>query len=51
MYKVISVSSNSFRKPANLDWKGPIKTILSKYTSLDRFQEPDRSWRVHEKEN
>lgn len=51
MYKVISVSSPSFDEPANTGWKKPVKKFLKKYTRIDRFQEPSRSWRVYEKEN
>lgn len=51
MFKVISANSKNFGEPANKGWKYPIKKLLSKYTKIDRFQEPNRSWRIFEKES
>mgnify|MGYP001170952985 CR=1 FL=1 len=51
MYRVISANSKKFGEPANNNWKLPIKKFLSKNTNFKRFQEPNRSWRIYEKEN
>ena len=51
MYRVISANSKKFGEPANNNWKLPIKKFLSKHTNFNRFQEPNRSWRIYEKEN
>ena len=48
MFKVLSANSKSFKGYAEKNWKTIFKNTLSK---IKKFEEPDRSWRVFERES